>query len=121
PLAWRSSLLRLLHETEEYLEAARRSNGPEREQVMADLRGELRRLSDAWTRLTGEEEPEPDPPAEKGAAAAVDDAEDDSEPGTMQLHASWEPGRVVVWAGGHRVPAGDVELVEAMLEASGAP
>ncbi len=27
----------------------------------------------------------------------------------------------MVWAGGHRVPTGDLELVEAMLEASGAP
>ena len=39
----------------------------------------------------------------------------------MQLQASWEPGRVVVWAGGPRVPAGDAERVRAMLAATGAP
>ena len=118
-LAWRTSLLRLLHETEEHLAAARRSNGPEREQVVADLLSEQRRLSGAWSRLTGEPEepePEPEPAADNQAGEA-----DRTEPGTLQLHASWEPGRVVVWAGGHRVPSADLELVESLLAETGAP
>src|SRR5690606_27285978 len=118
-LAWRSSLLRLLHETEEYLAAARRSNGPEREQAVADLLAEQRRLSAAWTRLPGEPDGGDPDPAPAGAAPAAEGGRAD--PGPLQLPASWEAGRVVVWAGGQRVPAADLELVESLPAETGAP
>src|SRR5438132_12338127 len=49
--AWRASLARLLREAEEHLASARALRGEEREQVVADLESEARRLAAAWTRL----------------------------------------------------------------------
>ncbi|MDQ1479406.1 MAG: hypothetical protein QOI44_267, partial [Actinomycetota bacterium] len=43
------------------------------------------------------------------------------EVGRTQLQVSWEPGRVVAWAGGQRAPAGSANEVTALLAAAGAP
>ena len=53
----------------------------------------------------GDREPEPEP---------VED-------GTTELQVSWEPGRVVAWAGGPRAPVADRDQVTALLAAAGAP
>jgi hypothetical protein len=47
PRAWLRTLDRLLDDTEDHLDAARRLTGPERDQVVADLEGELARLEAA--------------------------------------------------------------------------
>ncbi len=111
PRRWKIILARLLNDTEESLKSARSMRGLEREQVIDDLESERADLAAAWFRLTGErDEPEPEPPVEQGP-----------QPGPLQLHLSWEAGRIVAWAGGpHRepVPADQVGL---MLEAIGAP
>src|SRR5258706_10361666 len=54
PVAWRASLLALLRDAEEHLASARTLRGEEREQVIADLESEHRRLADAWARHTGQ-------------------------------------------------------------------
>ena len=46
PVAWRASLLALLRDAEEHLASARSLRGEEREQVIADLESEHRRLAD---------------------------------------------------------------------------
>ncbi|HEY5172636.1 MAG TPA: hypothetical protein VIK54_12995, partial [Acidimicrobiia bacterium] len=47
PVAWRASLLALLRDAEEHLASARQLRGEEREQVLADLESEHRRLATA--------------------------------------------------------------------------
>ena len=44
PAGWRRTLEHLLDDTEENLDAVRELSGPERDQVVADLQGELDRL-----------------------------------------------------------------------------
>jgi hypothetical protein len=118
-VAWRSSLSRLLNDTEDALSSARHSSGDGREQVVNDLQSELRRLSAAWSRLTGEAD-ELDVVDEGADSGELTDVTQ-SEPGVIKLQVSWEPGRIVAWAAGPRTPTADRELVEAMLEQSGAP
>ena len=59
PVTWRASLLALLRDAEEHLASARQLRGEEREQVLADLESEHRRLAAAWARHTGQRNPEP--------------------------------------------------------------
>ena len=54
PVAWRAALAALLHDAEEHLASARSFRGEEREQVVADLESEHRRIADAWARHTGQ-------------------------------------------------------------------
>jgi len=111
-LAWRSTLARLLRDTEEHLATAKNLRGEERAQVVADFESERRRLSAAWNRLT------------KGADAVDDDEDDDDQPlaaGRVQLQASWEPGRVVIWAAGPGTPLAPADDVTRMLKEAGAP
>ena len=113
-LAWRAALSRLLRDAEEHLASARTLQGEERAQVIADLESEHRRLAAAWKRLT------------VGPDAARDESDDDDDaevlaPGRIQLQASWEPGRVVVWAAGPGTKFATCDEVTAMLAAAGAP
>src|SRR4051812_48362555 len=50
PTAWRTSLQFLLREAQEGLESARALKGDERQQVVADFEGEVRRLESALRR-----------------------------------------------------------------------
>ncbi len=110
--AWRASLLAMLRDAEEHVASARSLPGEERDQVVADLESEHRRLSAAFSRFRPEPERRP---------RAQSDAQQPTTPGTTQLQVSWEPGRVVAWAGGPRAPVGDADQVMAMLAAAGAP
>src|ERR1700730_11551402 len=98
PLAWRRALERLLHETEDNLEAVRGLKGPEREQVVADLEDVLERLEAAYDLLT----PTADAPAsitpDPAACAQGDLAVNPY--GEVRLQASWSGGQVGVWAAG---------------------
>ena len=117
--AWRASLLRLLREAEEHLATARSLPGEERNQVVADLASERRRLSAAWTRLTGAQGAGPDRRRDRGRSEDRDESR--LAPSVSQLQVSWEPGRVVAWAAGPRTTPADSEAVVAMLTAAGAP
>ena len=54
PVAWRASLLRMLRDAEEHLASARSLPGEERDQVVADLESEHRRLAAACERADTE-------------------------------------------------------------------
>ncbi len=139
PAAWRTTLARLVHETEGNLASARSLRGAEREQVVADLEAERQRLNAAYARFVPQREPRPartdgarsesadangraanDERATKGRRAPLA-PEDLGPPGRTQLQVSWEPGRVVAWAAGLRAPIAGSDEVVAMLSAAGAP
>jgi superfamily II DNA or RNA helicase len=117
--AWRASLLRLLHEAEEHLVTARSLPGEERNQVVADLASERRRLSAAWARLTAGQGAEPNDRRDRGGRGDRDESR--LAPSVVQLQVSWEPGQVVAWAAGPRTTPAGREVVMAMLTAAGAP
>ncbi len=54
PAAWRAALLGMLRDAEEHLASARSLPGEERDQVVADLESEQRRLSAAYSRFMPE-------------------------------------------------------------------
>ncbi len=117
--AWHASLQRLLREAEEHLATARLLPGEERDQVVADLASERRRMSAAWARLTAAHGAGPDDRRHRGGRENRDESR--VAPGTIRLQVSWEPGRVVAWAAGPRTAPVDNELVMTMLTAAGAP
>ncbi len=135
--AWRSSLLRLLVDADEHLVAARRLTGEERDQVVADAEHTHRILTEALARLTGERRPAPPGVAEaprnqgnQGNQGKHPNADgngkqarepDVIEPGVVRLQLSWEPGRVVAWAGGPGCPVATADEVATFLAEAEAP
>ena len=112
PDAWRDTLWWLLRETDADLRRLRRVAGPERDQIVADFTAERTRLAQALTRIdpTFVDRGEPEEPVV-----------DTGPPAPARLQASWEAGRVVVWAGGPGVPSEPVDRLRELLEAAGAP
>jgi hypothetical protein len=107
--AWRRVIERFLDQAEDNLDSVRGLDGPERDQVVADIESELARLEAAYDRLTSAADP----------ADAVMVAPDPV--GEVRLQASWSAGEVVVWAGGpDAAPANHDELSD-RLEAIGGP
>src|SRR5947209_4553116 len=107
---WIATLRRFLIETDEMLERAAHISGEERDQVLADLNDEKRRLKASLRRLTGE-----------GDSAADEKPVGEETVDEPLLQASWMPGHVVLWAGGPGVePASTEELDELVREAGGA-
>ena len=88
-----------LRELDEHLASARSIQGKERDQVIADLTADRRRMAAARTRLMGD-------PRGDGERAR-DDADEPLEPGVIELQVSWEPGRVVAWAAGPGTPTAE--------------
>ncbi len=119
-LEWRATLARLLRDSEDALQHARSLTGEERQQVLTDLEAEHGRIRAAWACLVPGERADDD---HHGSPDHHDDGDADEEPlaGTTQLQASWEPGRVVVWAAGPGAPVADAAQVQEMLAAAGAP
>ena len=119
----------MVRETEEHLASARTLPGEERDQVVADLESELERLAAAYERLTSERIAGTRGPTESagparrrgGRAEAVEPEEEVPADGPVLLQVSWEPGRVVAWAGGPHALVGDREQVAKLLAAAGAP
>jgi SNF2 domain-containing protein/SNF2 helicase protein/helicase-like protein len=112
-------LLRLLIDADEHLAAARRLPGEERDQVVADAEHLHRQLTAALYRLTGERRAGG---VMVGPANGSGAAEPDLiEPGVVRLQLSWEPGRVVAWAGGLGCPTADAEEVAKFLADAEAP
>ena len=135
-MSWRTSLLSLRRDADEHLASARSLRGDERAQVIADLESEQYRLTAAWARHNNQ----PIPPRggsgsatngresaareDRPARARAEREERDDKspaPATVQLQASWVPGRVVAWAAGGGERNVDSERLTAMLTASSAP
>ncbi|HTO01211.1 MAG TPA: hypothetical protein VL068_11095, partial [Microthrixaceae bacterium] len=104
--AWRWTLERLLHRTDESLESVRRLTSPEREQVVADFENERDRLEAALARLLGDTESGHDPLLLESA-------------GEVKLQASWVAGRLIVWAAGPGTAPASADDLAAMLEGAG--
>jgi hypothetical protein len=119
--AWRASLLRLLVDADEHLLAARRVSGEEREQVIADAEYTHRILTDALARLTGERRPAPPGLGSEPGRRSANREPETIDPGVVRLQLSWEPGRVVAWAGGPGRPTATAEEVAKFLAAAEAP
>ena len=103
--AWRWELERLLHRTDEDLEAVRNLTTPERDQIVADFEQERDRLEAALARLVGTNGNAPDPTLLESA-------------GEVRLQASWAAGRLVVWAAGPGTePASSEELEQRLSDA----
>lgn len=108
PLAWRLKLERLIDDTEDQLDDVRQLQGPERDQVVADFTAELARLEASYDLLTRV----PDPLA---VIAGADPG------GEVRLQASWEAGKVVVWAAGPGTAPETNDQLADRLEAIGGP
>jgi superfamily II DNA or RNA helicase len=101
---WRWTLERLLHDTDEQLEAVRRLDGEERSQVVADFEAERDRLEAALRSLVGTDHDAPAPVLLESA-------------GEVRLQASWAAGRLVVWAAGPGTEPASADELAAMLDA----
>ncbi|MDQ3678979.1 MAG: DEAD/DEAH box helicase [Actinomycetota bacterium] len=107
PQAYRRTLERLLHETENRLDAVRKLEGPERDQVIDDFEKELAALEAAYDQVA------PAAGSPRGGVAA--------DGAGIELQASWSGGKVIVWAAGPgTAPASNDELAD-RLEAAGGP
>jgi superfamily II DNA or RNA helicase len=118
---WETVLNATIRVADQHANAARRLTGPERAQVVADAEHDLHQLLRAWSRLTGVEVDTPAPPPPPAVREPDVDA---LVPQEVRLQCSWEPGRVVAWAGGPGCAPGDGAEVRALLtdaEAPGAP
>ncbi|MFM8305146.1 MAG: DEAD/DEAH box helicase [Actinomycetota bacterium] len=118
---WQATLNTLLRAAEQHLAAARRLQGPERSQVLADAEADRQRLLLAWSRLTGIEIEVTAPRAGASGPAEREPDADSLAPAVVALQVSWEPGRVVAWAGGPRCEPGAAAAVLAMLAEAEAP
>lgn len=101
--AWRWTLERLLHRTDEDLAAVRGLDVPQREQIVADFEDERDRLEAALARLVGASAQTADPTLLESA-------------GEVRLQASWAAGRLVVWAAGPGTEPASAEELEQRLE-----
>ena len=121
-MSWRTALLNLRRDAEEHLASARNLRGDERAQVIADLESEQHRLAAAWARHNnlpippkgGTREPAP---RERQRARRTRRTRNrcPNAPATVQLQASWVPGRVVAWAAGGGERNVDTERLTEML------
>jgi hypothetical protein len=108
PGRWRRMLERLIDDTEDRLDDVRQLVGPERDQVVADFQQELDRLETSYDLLTRVTDP-------LAVIAGADPG------GEVRLQASWEAGKVIVWAAGPgAAPESNDELAD-RLEAIGGP
>jgi superfamily II DNA or RNA helicase len=105
---WRTTLERLLDDTEDGLERVRTLTGPERDQVVADFEQERSRLSAALARLTGV----PAPGSGPKASAAL--------PPVAHLQVSWSAGELVAWVGGPGLAPLPADEVRSWLADAGA-
>jgi len=121
PAACRAALQSMLRDAEEHVASARSLPGEERDQVVADLESEYRRLTAAFSRFAPERGTAREP--RRSDTRPGRDARDAqaTAPGRTQLQVSWQPGRVVAWGGGARAPVADSDDVMAMITAAGAP
>jgi superfamily II DNA or RNA helicase len=115
---WQTTLNAAIRAADQHCNAARRLAGPERAQVVADAERDLHQLVSAWSRLTGVTIDTPAPPPPPAAREPDVDA---LVPQEVRLQLSWEPGRVVAWAGGPGCEPGDTAEVQELLADAEAP
>jgi hypothetical protein len=128
-MSWRTALLNLRHDAEEHLASARNLRGDERAQVIADLESEQHRLAAAWARHNnlpippkgGAREQAPREERQPRGAKAEREQPVPNAPATVQLQASWVPGRVVAWAAGGGERNVDTERLTELLASASAP
>jgi hypothetical protein len=117
-------LERLIVDTEDDLAAVRRLGGDERDQVVIDFVETLQRLLDTAAMLLPEA---PDSVFLAPEPAVMTPAEFDDlhfeevEPGPVELQATWEAHRLVVWAGGRGMPPENHDDLANRLEKVGGP
>ncbi|MGH9283757.1 MAG: hypothetical protein ACRD0S_12585, partial [Acidimicrobiales bacterium] len=118
PTEWAATLRRLLAETEAAIPAARRITGPERDMVVADLTEERDGLRRSLSRLEGRPEPAPRPSERPERRPPVE--EPSLPPAPPALQASWQDGRIVLWAGSHTTPKPPVAERDRLMAEAGA-
>jgi hypothetical protein len=140
PTEWAATLRRLLAETEAAIPAARRITGPERDMVVADFTDERDRLRRSLSRLVGDVKPAPrgqserrsagerrpaeaerrSAPERSGEGRPADDDRSRLPPSPPALQASWQDGRIVLWAGSASVPRPPAEERDRLMAEAGA-
>jgi len=108
---------RLIFDTNEDIASVRGLRGEERDQVMTDFTEQLRSLKAVAALVRPEEEivePETD---EEFDDLVVEELT----PGEVRLQATWQAGRVVVWAGGRGCAPEPAASLSDRLEAMGGP
>ena len=127
-VAWTAILRRFASETNDALQRAFGLDGPEREQVMADLSEERDRMISALRRVADEDPPfelrEPERDPEPSGRSREDDRAPADVPvavpaGPPTLQASWAAGRVVLWAGGPGALPAPLEELDELINAAG--
>ena len=107
--AWLRALDDLLDETEDALDVLRSTKRPEREQAVADLEAERKRLNAAVDLLVGTAAADTSGPVMEAA-------------GEIRVQLSWHDGRVVAWAGGPGIDEPvELERLRSLLIEAGAP
>ena len=123
PQRWAATLLYMLDEIEDALEAVSRSDRYERDQAVADLSDERAAVAAALRRVTGEDVDLPEPVSVGDGDDAAMAPSGEAEAELVQapvLQASWAPGEVVLWAGNpSATPAGGEDLQRLIDEAGG--
>jgi len=117
---WLEKLWRLHTETEEWLDAVRRSSRAERDQAVADLTDERDRVVAAIRWLTGQDEEEPATPETDDDDGEEDDDQAFVLPAVPQLQASWLADQVVLWAGNPEVEPAERDRLEELIDEAGA-
>ena len=110
PAYWRSSLERLIAETDEAIAAIKARGGIEAELALKDFEDDWVAFDRSLEKLTGPSRPKPP------QALVVAELEDRP----VQLQLSWKDEQVVAWAGGPNDEAEPVELVLERLSEAGA-
>lgn len=122
PQRWERVLLDLLDEAETSLSSVRRLPRPIRRQVVRDFEADFAELAAAYERLTGlDATVSPDDTDAPGISADGDDAATGPAPELPALQLSWQPGRIVAWAGGAGTEPEPTDRVMDRLVATGAP
>ncbi len=118
-------LERLIVDTEDDLAAVRRLGGDERDQVVIDFVETLQRLLDTAAMLLPEAPDSvflaPEPAAVTTSTEFDDLHFEEVEPGPVELQATWEAHRLVVWAGGRGMPPENHDDLANRLEKVGGP
>ena len=113
---------RLLEDVEDGIESIQRRRYDDREQILADFHHTLEALLSVANLVRPTTSRFTAPPPGSTSGDEFDDLDfEELEPGEVELQATWEQGRVVVWSAGRgRDPEG-FDAISTRLEAAGGP